>query len=87
MTLTTAPTTATNRITGSDSMKTGMVPAVSVTIVDANKTRQIPDVRITRPVCNLGFFRAITDAITQIEIPISKYKSNILRGMVPPALP
>ena len=38
---TTKPITAANWITGSASMKIGIVPYVSVTIVDRNRTRLI----------------------------------------------
>lgn len=47
--LTTHATTVARRITGSTSMKIGIVPDVSVTIVDDNRIRLIPEARITRP--------------------------------------
>ena len=46
---TTNPLTAANKITGSASMKTGIVPDVSATIVDENRIRQIPDAKINKP--------------------------------------
>jgi hypothetical protein len=54
------PTTAINRIMGSASMKMGIVPDVSVTIVDESNTRQIPDANITSPDWSLGLMRPIT---------------------------
>jgi hypothetical protein len=45
---------------GSESMKMGIVPDVSVTIVDESNTRQIPDANIIKPVWSLGFIRPIT---------------------------
>ena len=56
----TNPAIANNRIMGSASMKMGIVPDVSVTIVDESNTRQIPDVNIIKPVWSLGFIRPIT---------------------------
>ena len=44
------PMTEANRITGSESMKIGIVPEVSVTIVEASRIRHIPDARITEPI-------------------------------------
>ena len=54
------PITAARRTTGSANMKTGIVPAVSDTIVDKNRTRQIPDAKITNPFWSLGFIRPTT---------------------------
>ena len=53
------PTIAANRITGSASMKMGIVPDVSVTIVDRSRTRQIPDASITKPFWSLFVIRPI----------------------------
>jgi hypothetical protein len=36
-------------MTGSASMKMGIVPDVSVTSVDDNRIRQMPDAKMTRP--------------------------------------
>jgi hypothetical protein len=52
---TTNPLTAANKITGSASMKTGIVPDVSATIVDENRIRQIPDAKINKPAWSLCF--------------------------------
>jgi hypothetical protein len=41
--------TVRRRITGSASMKIGIVPEVRVTIDDENTTRLIPDERMIRP--------------------------------------
>ena len=84
---TTNPETAANRITGSASMKIGIVPDVSVTIVDENRTRQIPDANITKPVWSFSFIRPIIYANRQTAAPIRIYNSSILRGIVPPAFP
>lgn len=83
----TKPMTATNRITGSASMKIGIVPDVSVTIADENRIRPIPDERMIRPLCSLCFIRAIAYVIRQMTVPIKGYISRILRGIVPPAFP
>ena len=53
------PATAISRITGSASIKIGIVPDVSVTIVDENKTRQIPDANIAKLVRMFCFIRPI----------------------------
>ena len=51
--------TAMSRITGSASMKMGIVPAVRVTRVDESKIRERPDDKITKPARNLSFFMAM----------------------------
>ena len=84
---TTNPETAANRITGSASMKIGIVPDVSVTIVDENRTRQVPDVNITKPVWSFYFIRPTIYANRQADAPIRIYNSSIHRGIVPPAFP
>ena len=53
------PATAISRITGSASMKMGIVPEVSVTRVDESRIREMPDVKITKPAWNLSFFMAM----------------------------
>ena len=83
----TKPMTAVNRITGSASMKIGIVPDVSVTIADENRIRPTPDERMLRPLCSLCFIRAIAYVIRQMTAPIKGYISRILRGIVPPAFP
>ena len=69
---TTKPTAAAKRITGSASIKTGIVPDVSVTIVEASRTRQIPDASITKPTCNFCILRPKRYAIRQTTAPISR---------------
>ena len=48
-----------SNITGSASMKTGILPCVSETKVDDNRIRQIPDDRIVTPVFRICFIRAM----------------------------
>ena len=52
-------TTAATSITGSASMKTGIFPAVSVTMVDKSTTKAMPETRMISPVCSLFFLLAI----------------------------
>ena len=44
------PMTEANRITGSESIKIGIVPDVRVTIVDASRMRHKPDDSTTKPI-------------------------------------
>ena len=66
------PIIATNKTTGSASIKMGIVPDVRVTSDDRNRTRQTPDDKIINPDCSWGFMRAITLVIRQIATPISR---------------
>jgi peptidyl-prolyl cis-trans isomerase D len=59
ITETTKPITVASRIMGSASMKIGIVPDVSITIVDKNRTRQMPVAKTTNPFSSFCFFRAI----------------------------
>jgi hypothetical protein len=81
------PIIATIRIIGSASINIGIVPDVNVTIVDENKTRQIPDAKIIKPFWSFCFICPIVYVIRQTTTPTSIYKSNTLRGIVPPAFP
>ena len=79
--------TVDSKITGSASMKTGSFPYVRETRVDDSRIRQIPDDRIVSPVLSVCFMRAIIYAARQMAAPITGYKSNALRDMVPAAFP
>lgn len=83
----TKATIAPNRMTGSASIKMGMVPDVSVTRVDESRIRQTPEARKVRPVLSRGFIRAMIQANAHTATPISGYTNSILRGMVPLAWP
>lgn len=50
----TEPIMAASRTTGSASIKTGILPCVSVTIVEKSRTREIPDAITTIPFLSTG---------------------------------
>lgn len=78
---------ATNKMMGSASMKMGILPDVSVTSVDESSVRLHPQVRMIRPFWSLCLMCAIPCAIKHTTRLKSGYKSKMLRGMVPLALP
>ena len=79
--------TAPSRITGSASMKTGMVPDVRLTMLDENTTKAAPDARMTSALDILLIFKEITYETRQNATLTNGYRSNAVLDIEPLAFP
>ena len=75
--------TAPSRITGSASMKIGMVPDVILTMLDEKTTKAAPQVRMTSALDSLFVFKEIKYDIRPNAALASGYSSNAILDIKP----